>query len=87
MTRKREAVGCTGDPRDPGQACPRPFFRGFRGFGPRHPVVISEVFPVTEEVKQPEPEMKDERDLIIEDLRKRMDAIETDYKLKLGEYQ
>ena len=42
---------------------------------------------MTEEVKQPEPEMKDERDLIIEDLRKRMEAIETDYKMKIGEYQ
>ena len=36
---------------------------------------------------QPQPEMKDERDLIIEDLRKRMEAIETDYKMKIGEYQ
>ena len=42
---------------------------------------------MTEEQKQPEPEMKDERDLIIEDLRKRMEAIETDYKTKIGEYQ
>lgn len=36
---------------------------------------------------QPQPEMKDERDLIIEDLKKRMEAIETDYKMKIGEYQ
>ena len=42
---------------------------------------------MTEEQKQPEPEMKDERDLIIEDLRKRMEAIETDYKIKIGDYQ
>ena len=41
---------------------------------------------MTDETK-PEPEMKDERDLIIEDLRKRMEAIETDYKMKIGEYQ
>ena len=43
---------------------------------------------MTEEQKQPEPEkMKDERDLIIEDLKERMEAIETDYKMKIGEYQ
>ena len=36
---------------------------------------------------QPQPEMKDERDLIIEDLKKRMETIETDYKMKIGEYQ
>ena len=42
---------------------------------------------MTEEQKQPEPEMKDERDLIIEDLRKRMETIEADYKMKIGEYQ
>ena len=41
---------------------------------------------MTDETK-PEPEMKDERDLIIEDLKKRMEAIETDYKMKIGEYQ
>ena len=35
----------------------------------------------------PEPAPKDERDLIIEDLKKRMEAIETDYKTKIGEYQ
>ena len=35
----------------------------------------------------PEPAPKDERDLSIEDLRKRMEAIETDYKMKIGEYQ
>ena len=42
---------------------------------------------MTEEQKQPEPAPKDERDLIIEDLRKRMETIETDYKIKIGEYQ
>lgn len=31
--------------------------------------------------------MKDERDLIIEDLKARIDRIETDYKMKIGEYQ
>ena len=36
---------------------------------------------------QPQPEMKDERDLIIEDLKKRMDTIESDYKAKIAEYQ
>ena len=82
---KREAVGCTGDPRDPGRARPRPFSRRFRDLGRRHPV--SEVFPVTEEQKQPQPEMKDERDLIIEDLKKRMEKIESDYQMKIGEYQ
>ena len=44
---------------------------------------------MTEEPK-PNPENqgpKDERDLIIEDLRKRMEAIETDYKIKIGDYQ
>lgn len=44
-------------------------------------------FPVTEEQKQPQPEMKDERDLIIEDLKKRMEKIESDYQMKIGEYQ
>ena len=42
---------------------------------------------MTEEQKQPEPEMKDERDLIIEDLKKRMEKIESDYQIKIGEYQ
>ena len=42
---------------------------------------------MTEEQKQPEPEMKDERDLIIEDLKKRMEKIESDYQMKIGEYQ
>ena len=42
---------------------------------------------MTEEQKQPQPEMKDERDLIIEDLKKRLDKIETDYNVKIGEYQ
>ena len=36
---------------------------------------------------QPQPEMKDERDLIIEDLKKRMEKIESDYQMKIGEYQ
>ena len=42
---------------------------------------------MTEEQKQPEPEMKDERDLIIEDLKKRMEKIESDYQIKIDEYQ
>ena len=42
---------------------------------------------MTEEQKQPQPEMKDERDLIIEDLKKRMEKIESDYQIKIGEYQ
>ena len=33
---------------------------------------------------QPQPEMKDERDLIIEDLKKRMEKIESDYQMKIG---
>ena len=41
---------------------------------------------MTDETK-PEPEMKDERDLIIEDLKKRMEKIESDYQIKIGEYQ
>ena len=48
---------------------------------------VSEVFPVTEEQKQPEPAPKDERDLIIEDLKARMDKIESDYQIKIGDYQ
>ena len=36
---------------------------------------------------QPQPEMKDERDLIIEDLKKRMEKIESDYQMKIREYQ
>lgn len=35
----------------------------------------------------PEPAPRDERDLIIEDLKKRLDKIETDYNVKIGEYQ
>ena len=35
----------------------------------------------------PEPAPKDERDLIIEDLKKRLDKIETDYNVKIGDYQ
>ena len=35
----------------------------------------------------PEPAPKDERDLIIEDLKKRMDKIESDYQIKIGDYQ
>ena len=42
---------------------------------------------MTEEQKQPQPEMKDERDLIIEDLKARMDKIESDYQIKIGDYQ
>ena len=42
---------------------------------------------MTEEQKQPEPEMKDERDLIIEELKGRLDKIETEYSKKIGDYQ
>ena len=42
---------------------------------------------MTEEQKQPEPAPKDERDLIIEDLKARMDKIESDYQIKIGDYQ
>ena len=42
---------------------------------------------MTEEQKQPEPEMKDERDLIIEDLKARLDKLESDYQIKIGDYQ
>ena len=35
----------------------------------------------------PEPAPRDERDLIIEDLKKRLDKIETDYNVKIGDYQ
>ena len=36
---------------------------------------------------QPQPEMKDERDLIIEQLTARVDKMEADYKKKIGDYQ
>lgn len=42
------------------------------------------------EEPKPNPENqgpKDERDLIIEDLRKRMEKIESDYQIKIGDYQ
>ena len=35
----------------------------------------------------PEPAPKDERDLIIEDLKARLDRIESDYQIKIGDYQ
>ena len=35
----------------------------------------------------PEPAPKDERDLIIEELKARMDKIESDYQIKIGDYQ
>ena len=35
----------------------------------------------------PEPALKDERDLIIEDLKKRLDKVESDYQIKIGDYQ
>ena len=35
----------------------------------------------------PEPAPKDERDLIIEDLKARIDKIESDYQIKIGDYQ
>ncbi len=42
------------------------------------------------EEPKPNPENqgpKDERDLIIEDLKARMDKIESDYQIKIGDYQ
>lgn len=39
------------------------------------------------EEPKPEPAPKDERDLIIEDLKARMDKIESDYQIKIGDYQ
>ena len=42
---------------------------------------------MTEEQKQPEPAPKDERDLIIEDLKARLDKVESDYQIKIGDYQ
>ena len=74
-----------GRPPRPGAGTPSAPFPRFTRF--RAPL-SREVggFPGTDET-QPQPEMKDERDLIIEDLRKRMEAIETDYKMKIGEYQ
>ena len=35
----------------------------------------------------PDPAPKDERDLIIEDLKARLDRIESDYQIKIGDYQ
>ena len=35
----------------------------------------------------PDPAPKDERDLIIEDLKARLDKIESDYQIKIGDYQ
>ena len=40
-----------------------------------------------EEPKPENQEPKDERDLIIEDLKKRMEKIESDYQIKIGDYQ
>ena len=41
------------------------------------------------EEPKPNPEQgpKDERDLIIEDLKARMEKIESDYQIKIGDYQ
>ena len=113
MTRKGEAVGCTGGPRDPGRARPRPFSgvteisgavnSPVTSAGTSARVSVTERlrvirvhtwarkiiggFPVAEEQKQPEPAPKDERALIIEDLKARMDKIESDYQIKIGDYQ
>ena len=40
-----------------------------------------------EEPKPENQEPKDERDLIIEDLKARMEKIESDYQIKIGDYQ
>ena len=40
-----------------------------------------------EEPKPENQEPKDERDLIIEDLKKRLDKVESDYQIKIGDYQ
>ena len=40
-----------------------------------------------EEPKPEDQEPKDERDLIIEDLKKRLDKVESDYQIKIGDYQ
>ena len=40
-----------------------------------------------EEPKPENQEPKDERDLIIEDLKARLDKIESDYQIKIGDYQ
>ena len=76
-----------GRPPRPGAGTPTapfpPFPRSRAASFSRKPL---EVFPVTDETK-PEPEMKDERDLIIEDLKARMDKIESDYQIKIGDYQ
>lgn len=42
-------------------------------------------YPVTDET--PKETVKDERDLIIEDLKARLDRIESDYQIKIGDYQ
>ena len=66
-----------------------PFSGVFEISGPDiSPVYIIGGYPVAEDgEKKPVETIKDERDLIIEDLRKRMETIETDYKMKIGEYQ
>ena len=40
-----------------------------------------------EEPKPENQEPKDERDLIIEDLKARLEKIESDYQIKIGDYQ
>ena len=42
---------------------------------------------MAEEPKPEDQEPKDERDLIIEDLKARMEKIESDYQIKIGDYQ
>lgn len=75
-----------GRPPRPRAGMPTVPFPAFR----RSPAPISrecsEDFPVAEE-PIPEPAPKDERDLIIEDLKARMEKIESDYQIKIGDYQ
>ena len=42
---------------------------------------------MAEEPKPENQEPRDERDLIIEDLKKRLDKVESDYQIKIGDYQ
>ena len=87
MTRKGKRSDARETPATRGRHAHGPFSEVSEVSGLDISPVIIGGFPVTEEQKQPEPEMKDERDLIIEDLKKRMEKIESDYQIKIGEYQ